>query len=247
MLTKPDILKNYYKDNKVVDQYIIKRFKKPLGSYQHIFQVRYINHIIEKFKPKNLLEIACGPGRLTSHIKGVKRGYAIDSSEKMLDKARKIIGKNSNWIFIKKDAFNLDFDLTFDLVYSLRFLRHFKLKDREKIYKRIRKLLNPSGLFIFDAPCLEKYSFIKKLESKGGEIIYDKIFRDQEELKIELEHNGFELIEAKGYIFHFYIQAIISRVSYKLHFSKLGISIIRLLENAKFGKPLEWMVICKKG
>ena len=242
----PLIIRDYYNEEIRVTKYIDTRFYRPLGKYQHEVQVRYVNTIIRKYNIKNILEIACGPARITKEIHSFVKGYAIDYSDKMLDYAKSRVN-NKHWIFLKKDAFALDLNPEFELVYTFRFLRHFKRQERGKLYFNIRKVLKNSGLLIFDAICIKKPEIIQQLESKGEkDRLYDKIYKNKNELMDELSQNGFILVETIDYIKLFYIQAIISRLSYVLHHEKLGYNIIKKLDKLPFGKPLEWIVLCQK-
>lgn len=162
MINTREDLKLLYQADHIIEPYIDERFSKPLGRVQHCCQVDCVNRIIEEYNVKNVLEIACGPARLTAEIKGFEKGSAIDSSDAMLEIAINRTPKEWPWQFVKGDAFNLNFERKFNLVYSFRFIRHLKLKERNKIYDQIREALVPKGLFIFDAIRHNKPRFLKK-------------------------------------------------------------------------------------
>ncbi len=219
---------------------------KPLGHFQHKIQVETINSAIHKYNVQKVLEVACGPARLTSEISVSKLGIAIDSSHEMLRIAKNKMNSDKKWQFIKADAFDPGIRQRFQLIYSLRFIRHFKFSDRVKLYKIIFELLLNEGVFIFDAVHYKKFSFIRKLENKNQKEIYDKIYETRKEIVNELNTAGFEVLAFKSLVHHFYLQAIISRLSKKLGVHTVGSKVIQLLEKVPFGRPLEWIVICRK-
>ncbi len=239
-------IRSHYRDGILAQEYISKRFMKPLGQFQHQTQVETINHAIRFYNTDNILEVACGPARLTADIKGLKKGIAIDSSEQMLKIARQRIRNPNKWQFIKKDAFNIDLKDRFQLIYSFRFIRHFRFPERVKLYKTFYKILEPKGIILFDAVHYKKIAIVRKMEDKGQKEIYDKIYLDPVELEEELKNVGYEILTLKGIIHHFYLQASISRISNKLKKDNLGIKIIKYLERYPFGRPLEWIIVCRK-
>ena len=241
-----DKIKTLYDRKSVAEEYIRIRFAKPLGAVQHRIQVRAVNQTIRNYKARNILEIACGPARLTTEITGFETGVAIDNSDEMLSIAEDRVSNNKQWKFLNGDAFNLEIDEKFHLIYSFRFIRHFELKDRRRLYSNVSDLLSKSGIFLFDAVHYEKHKCIKYFEKKGDIQIYDKIYLTQHELITELDRAGFEVLEIKEVVRHFYIQAVISRAAHILRLNAMGERIIAMLENLKFGRPLEWIIICRK-
>lgn len=239
-------LARLYQKDHIAKSYIDERFSRPLGRVQHRCQVDCINRIIEKYKARHLLEIACGPARLTAEVKGFEEGIALDRSDAMLEIAKSRTPAELPWQFVKGDAFNLNFERKFNLIYSFRFIRHFKLKERNKIYRQIKKILNPGGLFLFDAIRHNKPLLLKKYESGGKILVYDKAYKNKAELQNELIDAGFEVVDLYSYIEHFYIQACISRISHILGMDNMGFRTIRFLEKLKTSTPLEWTVLCQK-
>ena len=246
MINSSKQLKSLYQEEHIVRSYIDERFSKPLGRVQHCCQVDYVNRIIEEYNVKHILEIACGPARLTAEVRGFEKGFALDSSDEMLEIAKCRIPMDLPWQLVKGDAFNLNFEHKFNLVYSFRFIRHLKLKERNKIYDQIKKVLIPKGLFIFDAIRYDKPQFLKKYESRGKKLVYDKVYKNKEELQDELMVADFELIKLYPCVEHFYIQAFLSRISHIFKKDRWGIRIIQFIEKIKTGCPLEWIVLCQK-
>ncbi|MEA3379000.1 MAG: class I SAM-dependent methyltransferase [Nanoarchaeota archaeon] len=240
---KKDQIETFYKNNNTVENYIDSRFKTPVGKNMHINQVKIINKIIKKSSPKKVLEIACGPGRLTSEINGAFEGYAMDSSGGMLKIAKKRI--KNNWEVFKGDAFNLQTNKKFDFVFTFRFIRHFKKEERKKIYSSIKKNLKPKGLLLFDAVNYNKSYKVRKRAGFHKYPVYDKLFTKKELIK-ELNENGFNVIRIYNVLNHLYIDTAISKLTSFLHLDSLGLNLINLLETKKSNNPLEWVVLCQK-
>jgi len=239
-------IKSFYRNDKIASSYINDRFSKPLGQVQHKIQVETINNAIYKYNVEKVLEVACGPARLTPEISINKLGVAFDSSHQMLKIAKDRVSSGKKLLFMQADAFEPGIRQRFQLVYSLRFIRHFKCSDRIKLYEEIFRLLKNKGVFIFDAVHYEKFALFRKLENKNQKLIYDKVYDTRKEIITEMNTAGFEVLELKGLVHHFYLQAIISRLSRKIGSASVGTKIIHFLEKIPFGRPLEWIVICRK-
>lgn len=239
-------LTTHYQQKHVADSYIDERFSKPLGKVQHQYQVNYVNAVIKRYSINRVLEIACGPARLTAEITGFQEGVAMDRSEAMLEKARARTPPEAPWRFVTGDAFQLDFERNFDLVYSFRFIRHLHSQERKQIYKGVRDILSSQGIFLFDAIRHDKPQFLKNYEAGGDIIVYDKVYKNKDELDNELADAGFKLVALYSCVEHFYTGALISRLSHLCRLDNLGVGLIRLLEKIKTGASLEWIVLCQK-
>jgi len=240
------LIKSLYQNYRIASGYIDERFSKPLGRVQHKIQVESINNVIRRYQIDNILEVACGPARLTSDVRGFKKGIAIDTSDQMLEIARQRVRNPDKWQFVNADAFNLQLNSRSQLIYSFRFIRHFKTPDRMRLYKAFHGLLDNHGILIFDALHYEKIAFIRNMENRGQEKIYDKIYPDKKALENEIYTAGYEVLELKGVIHQFYLQAAISRISNKLKMNKIGTKVIHSLERYPLGRPLEWIIVCRK-
>ena len=239
-------LASLYQKDYIAESYVGERFSKPLGRVQHQCQVECLNGLIKQYEARYILEIACGPARLTADVKGFRRGIAIDSSEQMLEIAQQRVKNSEKWQFINGDAFSINLSDRFQLIYTFRFIRHFRLQERMELYRRFHRLLDEKAIFVFDAVHYEKTAFFRRLENRGQERIYDKVYASSRELEDEVSRAGYEILELKGVIHHFYIQAGISRISNKLRKDNIAVKVIRSLERIRLGRPLEWIVICRR-
>jgi len=66
MISEKAKIKTIYDQKTVAEEYIHTRFSRPLGAVQHRIQVQTVNDAIKTYNVKRILEIACGPARLTA-------------------------------------------------------------------------------------------------------------------------------------------------------------------------------------
>lgn len=242
---KPE-LQEYYKDQGVVDAYMRKRTGQPLNGVLHRRQVEFLSRHVQSRGLGRVLEIACGPGRLTADVRGVRAGVAVDFSPAMLVTARhRVAAAGQPWVFARGDAFSLPFrDGAFDGVYTLRFVRHFQPEDRVRLYQEIRRLLRPGGTFMVDA--LNRDVSQRHREEKGVDTykIYDVLF-DERELRDELERAGFRVLAMDGMVMHHSIQRRLNRLR-RFKLDPIVTPIIAALEHVPSSQPHGWMVSCEK-
>ena len=105
---------------------------------------------MNNLKPELVLELACGTGNFTERL--VKSGYdviALDSSEQMLDVARK---KQENVLFLNQDMTGFELYGTVDaIVCVLDGINYVTDKRKlQKLFKLCHNYLNYDGLLIFD-------------------------------------------------------------------------------------------------
>jgi len=91
-------------------------------------ELRALERVISRLQPRRTLDVACGTGFLTRHLRGEVVG--LDQSESMLHIARNRIPKGS---FVQGDAFSLPFpDSSFDRVLSGHFYGHLQAPERQR-------------------------------------------------------------------------------------------------------------------
>ena len=180
-------------------------------------------------------------------MRGVRFGVAVDASPAMLETAqRRMNGNPTRWGFLRTDAFVLPFrSASFDAVYTLRFVRHFQLDDRRRLYEEIRRVLRPHGVFIVDA--LNRDVSLPHRLKRGLDHypIYDVLYR-REELEAELRTAGFQIIAVEGIIRHFSLQRALNRLR-RVKLGRLARALIASLERLPGDNPSTWMLLCERG
>lgn len=161
----------------------------------------YAKDIIERIKKKkflNVLELACGTGRVTQYLRDIlpadARIVATDINPDMLNIAQnKITGKNIEWK--EADMQNIPFkDSEFDLVicqFGIMFV-----PDKEKAYSEIYRVLKKDGMFLFNTwNKLEK----NRLLFSADEIIND-YFKDNPVLFYQIPFSYFKIDEIEKHL-----------------------------------------------
>jgi ubiquinone/menaquinone biosynthesis C-methylase UbiE len=245
-IDRPTELRDYYQDTTVADQYMRRRTSEPLNGVLHRRQVGFLNRALAARQPQRVLEIACGPGRLTTAMRHVHMGVAIDSSPAMLETAqRRMNGAAGQWSFLRTDAFVLPFqDQVFDAVYTLRFIRHFQLDERRRLYGEILRVLRPRGIFMVDAlnhDVSQPYRIKRGVERYN---IYDVLYRAGE-IERELSAAGFTVTAVEGIIRHAPIQRFLNRLR-RVKLGPVAAALIASLEYIPGHQPSGWMLLCEK-
>lgn len=234
-------LKKRWNDKGIAEHYTENRFSQPVWEFMHKKEVGVVNELI---KPGiKLLDLATGPARVAKDLKGDFTGVAVDYAEEMLAVARQHLDEK-RWTIQKDDAFALNFsDKTFDMVTSFRFVRHFELKDRIRIYQEVKRVLKDGGVFIFEAlnSNLDRYLFKEEYTGAANKSLYDELWT-KDELNKELNDNGFGTVKLVSNInlgrLYFALAKILPR----------GIlqAVIGILDNLDFGKCFQWEVVVRK-
>ena len=244
-IDRSEDLQKYYQDRGVVTTYMDRRTAQPLNGLLHRRQVAFLCESLQPRAPRRVLEIACGPGRLTAAMRGVPFGVAIDASQPMLETAQqRMNGSAGHWSFLRSDAFVLPVrDASFDAVYTLRFVRHFQTEDRLRLYREIQRVLRPHGIFIVDA-LNRDVSYPSRLKRGLDHYqIYDVLYRPGE-VEAELAAAGFRVLAVEGMLRHFPLQQRLNRLRFRL--GGLARVLIDALERVPGQRPSTWMVLCEK-
>jgi len=244
-IDRSEDLQTYYQDRGVVSSYMDRRTAQPLNGLLHRRQVAFLSKALTQRGARAVLEIACGPGRLTTAMRGVPFGVAIDASQPMLETAQqRMNGAAGHWSFLRSDAFVLPVrDASFDAVYTLRFIRHFQLEDRRRLYGEIQRVLRPGGTFIVDA-LNRDVSYPARLKRGLDHYqIYDVLYRPGE-VEAELAATGFRVLAVEGILRNFPVQQQLNRLRFRL--GGLARLLIDSLERLPGNRPSTWMVLCEK-
>ncbi|MDD2907128.1 MAG: class I SAM-dependent methyltransferase [Candidatus Gracilibacteria bacterium] len=153
-----------------------KYYDKLMGDRSNY--IVFIDRIIIQYNlnPKNILDIACGTGKILSKLNDNYTKYGVDLSENMLEIAKKNVVKG---IFYKQDMRELHFDIMkFDFVTCLfDSINHLvDFSDWEKVFNKSYDLLNTNGIFLFDINTKTKLEKVSKYKPIMYEIGNDIIF-----------------------------------------------------------------------
>jgi ubiquinone/menaquinone biosynthesis C-methylase UbiE len=107
--------------------------------------VRELEQIVAALPPKRTLDVACGTGFLTRHLRG--EVTALDQSARMLEIARE---RAPDATFVESDAIPLPFDDgAFDRVFTGHFYGHLDEDDRSAFLAEARRVA--SELVVVDS------------------------------------------------------------------------------------------------
>lgn len=189
-------MKDYYRNNEVASTYNANRFETFPENCFDLLERKSINVIIEDyFKDENLeiLDIACGDGRILQENLKYGKCTAIDSSDAMLTIVRKRFEEQSERLeTINADFFDKKIEKEFDVITTFRYIRHFEYIKRKELYEKLKQNLKKNGLLIFDVPNIN-FEIKQKLEHGWGSYnIYD-VFWQKDGFIEEMEENGFNV------------------------------------------------------
>ncbi len=122
---------------------------EPLKNYMNKWDGQDFIDKMELDKTKSVLEIGVGTGRIAVKVAPeCKEFTGIDVSVKTIAKAQKNIkmGLFRKPELICADFFDFDFGKNFDVIYSSLTFLH--IKEKQKAFDKVRKLLNDNGRFI---------------------------------------------------------------------------------------------------
>ncbi len=235
-------LQEAYQCDRVAGSYVAERFESELNRLLHEAQVGAVNRVMRRCRPVRTLEIAPGPARVTRDVKLAGELVCLEFNESMIQEGRRWCTSSARWL--RGNAFQLPLTQEFDFVYSLRFIRHFKRDDRQRLYEQIRGVLRPGGWMVVDAVNGRVSGPLRDANPEQYPI-YDKLYRDQEELRHELTASGFKVFEVlpvqRWFSAQFRVQVVLGPRSRT--FCRWA---IQALERLSHKEPLEWIVTCRR-
>jgi len=245
----PEAVSRAYQDDRLAEEYLESRYENNgLLKSIHQAQMRILHRFLRGRESCRVLEIACGPARITAELTEVRHGVAIDQSEPMLRIAERRLKerKLEGWSVLRGDAFNLQFDdAEFDVVLTFKLLRHFDSPYREKLVKEIERVLKPNGFLLFDAVNAPACQWLYQKWGLTHSWIDDFHFTAHE-LRLELEEQRFRAVRLHPVQRPIVGQyALFTRAQQYLPnwASAFG---SRTLNWLPFGMPLEWVVECRR-
>jgi SAM-dependent methyltransferase len=164
----------------------------------HQGRLHLVDELIKKHSAINkknmILEVGCGTGETTRHLRNYGSVTGIDVSDEAI-KYAKLDGV--------KDIFNVDIanikddtqlkENSYDMVFALDVLEH--IQEDKKAMRNIHGLLKTDGLFISTVPAH------KFLWSEHDESLHHKRRYHMYEITKKLEDSGFEIIDRSYFIF----------------------------------------------
>jgi len=240
-----------YQNTEVAETYVNKRFAFSWSQLLHETQAAQINRVIRESQPEMVVEVAPGPARLTTEIRGIQKGVLIEYSQEMLVQAKQRLGAaglSPLWEVRHGNAFDLEKQqIQCNFLYTFRFLRHFKQEDRGRLYRGIHGCLKYHGLLMFDVVnrTVRQKLDVKRRSKSAGELdVYDVTY-SADEFNQEMDDHGFEVLSLVPVIRHFGFQ---SWISYTLdhRIGKWSHNLVGFLECLPSANPLEWIALCRK-
>jgi ubiquinone/menaquinone biosynthesis C-methylase UbiE len=143
---------------------------------------------IASLPPLRTLDVACGTGFLTRHLRGELVG--LDASERMLAEARKQVPGAS---FVQGDALSLPFeDGAFDRIFTSYFYCHLEPDERARFLTEARRVAPELVVVASIRGAADKAERWEERRLKDGSLwtVYKRVF-DGEDLAEEL---GGELV-----------------------------------------------------
>lgn len=242
-----------YEDQGVADAYLERRMAFSWQKLLHRKQVSVLDRVIAVHRPASVLELAPGPARLSTDVRGVRRGVMVENSDAMIRIARQRLrqqGLDDVWSVKAGSAFDLGRllpDEQFDLAYTFRFIRHFRQDERSQLYRGLRDRLAPNGVLVFD---VVSKSVRDRLDARttgtpSGELsVYDATYAP-ESFRAEMDGHGFMVVELVPVLTHFDMQSWLSYKGDDIAPAAVG-AIVGALEHLPFGSPLEWVAVCRR-
>jgi len=154
-------------------------------------ELRLLEGVIRDLPPARTLDVACGTGFLTRHLRGDVVG--LDASERMLEIAR---GQAPQARFEHGDALSLPFeDVAFDRVFTSYFYCHLETDERERFLAEARRVapeLVVVGSVRGDCDASERWED-RRLEDGSQWNVYKRVFEGPDladELRGEIVFKG---------------------------------------------------------
>lgn len=235
-------IQSAYRGRDLAHKYVAQRFVSELHRLLHDRQLTAVQWVMDTARPARTLEVAPGPGRLTRDVRPAGELFCLEYNEGMIAEGRAACPSSVKWV--QGNAFDLPFAQEFDFLYTFRFVRHFHREDRGRLYEQFRNVLKPGGRLVLDAVNAVVSRPLREA-SPGEYPIYDKLYADQQELRKELNEEGFEVERITTVQRWFGLQSK-AQVLLGPRSGLLCRWAIRSLERLRRGPALEWIVTCRR-
>jgi len=190
-------LKAYYQRQDVAQQYTQTRFNAYPQSCFDMMERSSVAVLIETLcggtpADRQLLDLACGNGRILQMLLPLGQCTAGDASPAMLEELKTRFSDAENLHAEQLDLLSADLTGAYDAITIFRFLRHYEYGVRRTLWARLRAALKDEGVLLFDVPNL--MFEIPHRQQTGWEKypIYD-VFWTADSIRKELSDNGLSL------------------------------------------------------
>ena len=129
--------------NKIMEEFFSNKVDRFTYNEKRINDIETLLEKFELKKYKNVLDVACGTGVISSYLsRNNDQVIAIDMSSKMIEVA-KTIHFEKNITFLNKDFYNFKSDELFDLIVIFNAYPHFL--DKNLFVESLKRLLSKNG------------------------------------------------------------------------------------------------------
>ena len=129
--------------NKIMEEFFSNKVDHFTYNEKRINDIETLLEKLELKKYKNVLDVACGTGVISSYLsRNNDQVIAIDMSSKMIEVA-KTIHFEKNITFLNKDFYNFKSDELFDLIVIFNAYPHFL--DKNLFVESLKRLLTKNG------------------------------------------------------------------------------------------------------
>jgi ubiquinone/menaquinone biosynthesis C-methylase UbiE len=160
-------------------------------------ELRVLERVVADLPPLRTLDVGCGTGFLTRHLRGDVVG--LDASERMLELARE---QAPNARFVQGDALSLPFeDGAFERVFTSYFYCHLEQAERARFLAEARRVA-PELVVVASVPGkgdpLQRWEE-RQLGDGSSWTVYKRVFTG-DQLAEELGGDGEVLFEANWFV-----------------------------------------------
>lgn len=111
-----------------------------------------INQLTETYKPRSMLDIGCGEGKLLSLASEqhdcVETAIGVDISRSAIENAEKLHADNRKLSFAASPIETMSFDVKYDMIFAIGSLEHMLEPDLSLVFDCIA----PNGIFVMIVP-----------------------------------------------------------------------------------------------
>jgi ubiquinone/menaquinone biosynthesis C-methylase UbiE len=199
--------KNKDYDYNSIDEGYYDRVLNSSGAQSKWHELKFekIYRRINEEKPKELLDVACGPGSFISKLPSEINCHGIDIAQKQIHFANKKYG-NKRIKFLKcKDAqFPFD-DNSFDIITSVEFIEHVSEESCKKNLLEMSRCLKNNGKLILTTPNYRSLwpllEFIVSLVTKENYLEQHITHYNRKSLEKMMLDSGFVNVKVETYLF----------------------------------------------